>query len=374
MSAKILTVDDSRAVRIIVKKAFKAYDVEVAEATNGVEGLSAASSEKPDLIILDVTMPVMDGVEMLTKLKSDPLLKNIPVIMLTAEAGRENILKIAKIGIRDYIVKPFKDEMLLDKVGRVIELTTKDTGSTVKKGIDDPFEILVIEDKPAIIAQIEKGLKPENWHIHGVSTSSEAIDFCNKQVPDIAIMSLSLPDDGAVNIFRYMRSNNNLKYVPVFGLSVKTATEEQDKARGAGISQIVHKPINFGDLEDRIVKALKLDTSGRYFKFSDDALIVSFPEELKESSIKEIDNYIKPKISEAVDNGFYKVIYDLTAMESIDMEVVSLLADAMKICKDMTLQFALAAGDGVIAECSGYDESNEWSFYPTVDEAKEALS
>ena len=101
MRYKVLTVDDSKTVRIIVKKAFKSYDCEILEAANGVEGLAAAAKEIPDVILLDITMPVMDGVEMLTKLKSDPLTKGIPVVMLTAEGGRDNVLKIAKIGIRD---------------------------------------------------------------------------------------------------------------------------------------------------------------------------------------------------------------------------------------------------------------------------------
>ena len=67
-------------------------------------------------------MPVMDGVTMSTKLKSDEALKAIPVIMLTAESGRENVLTIAKLGVRDYLVKPFKDDQLIEKAGRVIPL------------------------------------------------------------------------------------------------------------------------------------------------------------------------------------------------------------------------------------------------------------
>ncbi|HKB90811.1 MAG TPA: response regulator, partial [Opitutaceae bacterium] len=122
MRYKILTVDDSKTVRIIVRKAFKTFDCEILEAGNGVEGLAVAGKETPDLILLDVTMPVMDGVEMLTKLKSDPALKGIPVIMLTAEGGRESVLKIAKIGVRDYMVKPFKEDVLVEKAGRIIDL------------------------------------------------------------------------------------------------------------------------------------------------------------------------------------------------------------------------------------------------------------
>ena len=68
MSYKILTVDDSRTIRMIVKKAFKPYDCTLVEAENGMEGLAAATKEKPDLIVLDITMPVMTGIEMLGKL------------------------------------------------------------------------------------------------------------------------------------------------------------------------------------------------------------------------------------------------------------------------------------------------------------------
>jgi two-component system cell cycle response regulator len=125
MALKILSVDDSRTIRLIVGKAFKPYECELFEASNGEEGLAAAAREKPDLIILDVTMPVMDGVTMLTRLKADEALKAIPVIMLTAESGRENVLHIAKLGVRDYLVKPFKDDQLIEKAGRVIPLQKK---------------------------------------------------------------------------------------------------------------------------------------------------------------------------------------------------------------------------------------------------------
>lgn len=122
---KILSVDDSKTIRLIVKRAFAPYDCTVIEACNGEEGLATAAAQKPDLIVLDITMPVMDGVTMLTKLKESPDLKGIPVIMLTAESGRENVAYIAKLGVRDYLVKPFQDAQLIEKVQRVIPLQPK---------------------------------------------------------------------------------------------------------------------------------------------------------------------------------------------------------------------------------------------------------
>jgi len=125
MAKKILSVDDSRTIRLIVSRAFRPYDCQVCEACNGEEGLAAAARERPDLILLDVTMPIMDGVTMLTKLREDGELKSIPVIMLTAESGRENVLQIARLGIRDYLVKPFKEEQLIEKAGRIFALEKK---------------------------------------------------------------------------------------------------------------------------------------------------------------------------------------------------------------------------------------------------------
>jgi len=126
MPKKILSVDDSRTIRLIVGRALRPYDCVLCEASNGEEGLAVAAREKPDLILLDVTMPVMDGVTMLTKLKEDAELKAIPVIMLTAESGRDNVINIARLGVRDYLVKPFKEDQLLEKIGRSVPLQKKE--------------------------------------------------------------------------------------------------------------------------------------------------------------------------------------------------------------------------------------------------------
>ncbi len=125
MALKILTVDDSKTIRTIVKKAFAPYDCVMFEAENGVEGLAVAMKEKPNLVVLDITMPVMNGIEMLAKMKADPQLKGIPVIMLTAESGKENVLQIVKMGVKDYIVKPFKGEQLLQRAEKIVKLEPK---------------------------------------------------------------------------------------------------------------------------------------------------------------------------------------------------------------------------------------------------------
>jgi two-component system cell cycle response regulator len=107
---------------MVVMRAFKAFDCVVLEAVNGAEGLAVAARERPDLILLDYTMPVLDGFETMSRLVADPGLKTIPVVMLTAEGSKDIIAKMARLGVRDYLVKPFKAEVVLERVGRIVTL------------------------------------------------------------------------------------------------------------------------------------------------------------------------------------------------------------------------------------------------------------
>jgi two-component system cell cycle response regulator len=125
MIPKILSVDDSKTVRRLLTRLFEPFDCIVCEAANGEEGLVVAAREKPDLIFLDYNMPVMDGITMLRRLREDTELRRTAVIMLTAESGAENIAAAARLGARDYINKPFQDELLLAKAARVIALVPR---------------------------------------------------------------------------------------------------------------------------------------------------------------------------------------------------------------------------------------------------------
>ncbi|MDY6789662.1 MAG: response regulator [Thermodesulfobacteriota bacterium] len=153
MALKILTVDDSKTIRMIVKKAFRQFNCEMFEAENGIEGLAAANKEKPDLIVLDITMPVMNGTEMLEKLKSEDALKDIPVIMLTAESGKDNVMQIVKMGVNDYMVKPFKGEQLIERVEKILTLEPKKeekaAEDTARKYFsqEDGIQILLLPSK-----------------------------------------------------------------------------------------------------------------------------------------------------------------------------------------------------------------------------------
>jgi DNA-binding response OmpR family regulator len=119
--AKILLVDDEPDLVGTVQYRLKFFHFDVVTAADGKEGLEKAASEKPDLILLDTNMPVMNGHEMLEHLRSSPELKDIPVIMLTALAEPQDIAKASSYSIEDYVTKPFDFNELMEKIKNVLE-------------------------------------------------------------------------------------------------------------------------------------------------------------------------------------------------------------------------------------------------------------
>ena len=118
---KILVVDDEPNIVQTLQDRLEMNEYEVITAGDGREGLKKAQQEKPDVILLDVIMPVMDGHEMLEALRRQPDYDDISVIMLTARSQTQDIARANACGIDDYIVKPFDLSELLEKIETVVE-------------------------------------------------------------------------------------------------------------------------------------------------------------------------------------------------------------------------------------------------------------
>ena len=141
--ARILIVEDTPANIDVITESLKGYELRI--ALNGEKGLSLAKTEPlPDLILLDIIMPGMDGFEVCRKLKADPGTSEIPIIFLTAESDTESIIKGYELGAHDYITKPFNTRELVARVSTYLSL---------KKASDDIREYLSeIESKNRLIA------------------------------------------------------------------------------------------------------------------------------------------------------------------------------------------------------------------------------
>jgi len=121
MAKKILIIDDEPDVIETLEFMLKARGFEIISASDGLSGISRAKADNPDLILLDIMMPGMDGYEVCSKLKRENATKNIPIIMLTAKGESDAVISAHKLGANDYIVKPYNLPTLLAKLNKFIK-------------------------------------------------------------------------------------------------------------------------------------------------------------------------------------------------------------------------------------------------------------
>lgn len=120
MAKKILVVDDEPDLLDLIKFRFKKWGYDVIYAANGQEALDKIQREAPDLVVLDLRLPIISGHEVCKRIKADDNTKNIPVILFTASVSSDLGQKAKELGADDYIVKPFDPEALLGKVKKLI--------------------------------------------------------------------------------------------------------------------------------------------------------------------------------------------------------------------------------------------------------------
>jgi len=116
MSKRILVVEDQADNRQIIRDMLAATDYEITEAEDGEQALAAVAKERPDLILMDIQLPIMDGYEVTRRIKADPALRSIPVIAVTSYALSGEAEKACAAGCADYVPKPYSPRQLLAKI------------------------------------------------------------------------------------------------------------------------------------------------------------------------------------------------------------------------------------------------------------------
>lgn len=116
----ILAIDDDKNMLKLLEKQIESMGHKLIIATSGKEGIDLATSGNPDIILLDIMMPGMDGFQVVKSLKKEEITKNTPVIMLTSKSGKESVIEAMRIGVVDYIVKPYNFFNLSKKIGSAL--------------------------------------------------------------------------------------------------------------------------------------------------------------------------------------------------------------------------------------------------------------
>jgi two-component system cell cycle response regulator len=338
---KVLGCDDDPVSRTILAKCLRQIGCEVVEATNGVECLEAARREKPDLILLDVMMSVMDGLQVLNEMRQDPELRSIPVIMLTAVAHKDLVVEIIKLGVRDYIVKPFDRKELQRKVNRVLRLWEGDgpplpAAAAAESVPFDRPKVLVIDDSANVLQSVIQALKG-TCEVRTASNGPDGVAIAAEQRPDMILVDLAMPRMGGIEILRRLRSSPNPSGAVIIGLSIQTAIEEHAAAREAGYDGILTKPFTADEL-----RALLPSPAGpsHFLTLQADVHVLSVPDR-GDARLSPFLQFIasdsKARVRSMAEQAFSKLVIDLSKVSELDPDLLPELtalaseAQALKI-------------------------------------------
>jgi DNA-binding response OmpR family regulator len=265
--------------------------------------------------------------------------------------------------------QPFKEDLLVERVKRVLPLRSKADAPATPRRFDDAIHLLVFDDKPVIVSQIRDGLADTPWKVSSAAIATEALESCSKNRVDLVVVSLSLPNDTASTFCLALReAGGKLACIPAFGLCVKTAVAEQTRAQQVGFANVITKPINIADLKTKITKALRLETSYRYFQTRELALVLTIPG-TEPLTIGAIELSLNEQLTTAVDAGLDTLILDLKQVVKADIALIKLVLEATRASTELGLKTAIIGSDEMRRECCGYEETREWKIVASFEEA-----
>jgi DNA-binding NtrC family response regulator/anti-anti-sigma regulatory factor len=384
--ATILTVDDSRSVRTIVAKQVKDLGFEVEEAEDGVQGLAKLGEREYDLVLLDVTMPNLDGPGMLAKMRE--LGNTTPVIMLTSESKRSVVAGVMKTGISDYILKPFKPEELRNKVLSVLqgEAGAEEVLAVSAEPAPAPepaaaaaapqaaagkqfVDVLVVDDMENVHKKL-RGMLPEHVSLNGVTSAQAALQSCRQKVFKIVLVDTEIPDvDSAVLAQQLKVLQPHAAFV---ALALRTTNDVLSEVRAQGFAQVLFKPFSQDNVDDFLAQ---------YFDNQD--LLSADENVLKAAGFtgrpERVDRYFGrigetfPQVLNKVAAAcFEDIVLDLTASPPAGEKVLKFLLSAADQAKQVGMRLSVVGTPELQKLMNSYTETQELHFYGSVQEARAA--
>ncbi len=194
---KFLIIEDDDGVRALLKSLLKKqFTCAILEAENGQIGLQILQEHIPDIVLLDISMPVMDGIETLKGIRSNPIFKSIPVMMITAINEKDTISALAEFGISDYILKPIDTRITIKRILRITEKLERNKNGAFSKGETAKSktttdELLLIDKDPISKKNITSALY-NKFIIHEASSGTEGFNIFTTYHPRYILISDNL--------------------------------------------------------------------------------------------------------------------------------------------------------------------------------------
>lgn len=220
----ILVIDDDPAVRDVLSRVLVNEGIQCITAADGAEGLRMAYEHFPDLIILDVNMPKIDGWSVLLTLKADEYLADIPVIMQSIGEDRDMGFVL---GASEYLVKPVDRVKLVSLLRRYLLATDS--------------SILVVDDDETIRRALDRTLRKQGWRILQAGDGAEALEQIARERPALILLDLMMPVMDGLEFLEHLHDHDDWKTIPVVVLTAKELTDEDRHRLNGGIEKVLIK-------------------------------------------------------------------------------------------------------------------------------------
>jgi len=206
MPMKVLVCDDERHIVRLIQVNLQRQGYTVVTAFGGRECLDKISSEKPEMVVLDVMMPDMDGFEVLKAIRQNPETENLPVIMLTAKAADTDVFEGYHHGADMYLTKPFNP----------MELVTFWRRSSFKpEPAVQPKKILVCDDEVQTVSAIQSALDRRGYEVLALTDSRLVLETIRREKPDFVILDVVMPYLDGFRLRNDIRANPETTNLPV---------------------------------------------------------------------------------------------------------------------------------------------------------------
>lgn len=246
-SKKILIVEDEQILGEIILSKLQAEGYDVTLAIDGIQGLEKIRELYPDLVLLDIVMPKKNGLEVLSEMKSDEKLKNIPVLVISNSGQQSEIERIVDLGVRDYIIKAqFSPDEVLEKVRKYLNQEYKESkgqGEEIKVAPKN-IKILLAEDDQFLSSLVGSRLAKEGYTIMNATDGKQVISVLNENTPDLVLMDIVMPEMNGLEVLKAIRADSKFKNVLIVIFSNLGQDHEKDEAKKAGADDFLVK-VNF---------------------------------------------------------------------------------------------------------------------------------